>query len=638
MPKYEFADEPVPAAKGKYQFVDETGATPAMAVPPLDPLTGRTQMPGATMSDAESRKAGLMAGLAAVSVAAVPLGAAIGGSALAIEGLPALAAFARMGPAATALMQGLARVPGAAAGATAGSLASIVLGMLARDKDAPKTMGEVAGRVGKDVAITVPMEFAGPFGTAAVLGLRKGAISMLEKSSAGKALAALGEKATAQEAELGALRVKLASDTAKAAEVEFHNAVAEKAVAGIGPLKARPVGPVEARRVAAATNTAFEEANRAAYDAVKSVGGEVNVTGPVSEFVRTIKGTERGGSLISKLNQPTEGVMGLVKSGEVGLEETLRLAKGDIASFVVKRPAELARQPLSAVVDARSTLSQMAHDSARFTPDERDALTALKNGLDQVISSRMAQAGPEAAGLWRTTLNGTAARARIMETTMYDVLKKEGPESLGNFLLPNDPASAAQLRLMLVKTGKTDLIPQINRSFLDGMTKNAKGEVDLGGLAARLDDYGPTVSAWFKGQPERTTLDNLRRISQRVNSLESSTGVKSKFALDETKDAIAKGEAKLAQIMAGKEAEGADVVAGVASHALLGKLGGMVSGAGRETTAWALNVAKSPKNTADFLEAVRLFEAGDTRTATKLLYGAMGLYHVEKGSRFIKSH
>lgn len=563
----------------------------AMIVPPIDPRTWRTQMPGRTMSEKETMD---------YAAETVPLAAGIAASMLTPVGWGgALAGLARLGPTGTLLMKGAELgLRGAATGVATylGTLWEQGIKAAADTETAPKSFAEANKKALGNAAWGAGMEVGVPLATAAVskpVGwawqkFGEGAIQWAKGTKIGqqiearvKALSALDAKSaafqkTARELDdlVQQANKAKADELGRLASIEEQKNVASEVLDQFGKIDAGPSHAARAANMAKQYDDVMGRKVTALYKGVEQLGGSVDLRYAAQQFVKDFNSLPRGSNLVYLLNQPTADMAQAVKVGAKGITKVSPAApaprlygeagtpsayalkmpesvdEGQRLSQLIFSPGALANQPLDAVVQGRGTLSAWANDP-RFTPAERDILKKFLGNYDTAIENRLSEVGPEAVGMFRAAKNLYGASEEIKKDIAYKVMSKD-PKSVADLIEPGRPKSVARILQVMRETGNEALIPVTQRQVLNDIMVGRNGAMDLGAVAGKLDAYGASIPALFRNPADLAQVNRLRQISMEVKRLEASAGAKSSAALDRLNRELAdlgKRQAKVAEGM-----------------------------------------------------------------------------------------
>jgi len=562
---------------------------PAMIAPPIDPRTGRTQMPGRTMTEGETMD---------YAAETVPLALGIAASAWTPVGWGgALAGMARLGRTGTLLMKGAelgVRAATVGAATYTGAMGEQGIKAAADTETAPKSLAEANKRALGNAAWGAGMEAGIPLATAAVakpLGwawdkFGDGAYAWAKGTRVGqqiearvKALSALDSKSaaftkTAKELDdlvMQANNAK-ADELARIASVEERKNVALEVLDEFGKIDAGPSHAARAANMAEQYDKVMGKKVTTLYKGVEQMGGTVDLRGATQEFVKDFNALPRGSNLVALLNQPTTDMAEAVKTGAKGVTKVsptkaaprLYGEAGSPSAYALKMPesveegkrlsqllfspGELAAQPLDAVVQGRGTLSAWANDP-RFTPAERDILKKFLGNYDTAIENRLNEVGPEAVGMFRAAKNLYGASEEIKKDIAYKVMSKD-PKSVADLIEPGRPKSVARILQVMRETGNEGLIPVTQRQVLNDIMVGRNGAMDLGSVAGKLDAYGASIPALFRNPSDLAQVNRLRQISMEVKQLEASAGAKSSATLDrlnKTLDDLSRKQAKVSE-------------------------------------------------------------------------------------------
>jgi hypothetical protein len=205
---------------------------------------------------------------------------------------------------------------------------------------------------------------------------------------------------------------------------------------------------------------------------------------------------------------------------------------------------KLRKATIPGLIEVRSTASQIANDAA--APAEARLVaqrilgpwdtSAQKYALDTFIEKGLAPAGEHGIAAYRTAIKYYAEAQNITEQALYHLAKSQ-PYRLHEFVTPANPQSVDTLRSMAEKAKMPELIPQIQRQWME-----KEVEKGLTGLRERtVEKYGAeTVNRLFKEPEARKSFENLLSISDLYQRKIAAVGVGPATAADAVNAELAK--------------------------------------------------------------------------------------------------
>jgi len=477
------------------------GKPPALAVPPVDPLTGRTQTAGRTMSQGETLDYALETlPTAGALVATIPMSA------------PTAA-----GLGVGALIRAAATRAGVAGlGGLGGSLLKSGAQSALETPGAPKTKADVINRAVEDTAMQGMMQVAGEIPGVAFPAIAKGAAKFgasLPRTKGG--LQYLRGKW--DEIKLAADAKRVTADTTAAAVVDdFRTAIAPHEIGEIP------------RDAAAIFRQRFTEAERTGYEKMEEAlaGTRIDYRDVADRIValEAKRPKARGG--LSVATEPEGDWAKLVKAMKAG-----QTVKGD-ASLMTLRPARNAVEAGNAVIRARSTISQRLWDAKHgkinmaegHTKEYVAGLEDLLKSLDQKIIGAANGIDPLLGEGYRALLDFSGSHRQVMKSAIFK-MAEENKGDMAKVLLSSRHPENVDIFMELVKGGKmsADDLAAVQRAGVESMLlrsgKGGEKVLDLESFSTRLGQTGEAGKRLFADPKSKTMVENLRSLSNEVKAL-----------------------------------------------------------------------------------------------------------------------
>lgn len=468
----------------------------AMQVPLTDPLTGRQQTKGRTMSTPESIN---------YAAKALPMAGAIAGGTLATGGaLPAIGAAGLLAGGGEAIRQAIPAL---------GEL----LGMSHGEGRETSSYGAAKG-----IAIE-GVKGAAAEGAGRVVGYGLGKVA--EKLPAvGRAVkSALGKTSGAE-----ILRgEKMRTVAEKAAAVSLENTakvqLAEKTAQGIADRFTTPISQESAPQAVRTLQEGFEKTTKAAHDAaygaiketLAAAGKPVNLTEISKAVVELEKTVPRLKGTFRPLTEPNPEWAELVKRAEKFSKPTVREVPAEVSPILdasgkptVTRaasstvlPAADAGESAAALIDAKGTVSQRIRDlvaqKAKGAPINDEYLEGLRK-IHAGIKEKIAEVGgPGVQSALSAVDKSFAQGAEIKASALYKIAKTHPERVPGAVLDAKFPENAAIFHKMTKTLGPEgeEMVKTVQRAAIDKLIGG-----DISSIHARLAAAGRSTEALFPGE------------------------------------------------------------------------------------------------------------------------------------------
>jgi len=482
------------------------------------------------------------------SLESMPLVSAVAASFLQPEvGIPALARLGFGGKALQFLVNSVARI-GTQAGAAGATRTGVEMVKGATPVEAMQAGGEEAKGVAKAAAIG---EGAGAVLTG--LGAAKPMLkTLLKKTPAGEKYGETIRTAITEQAQQDANAI--VSQVADAAPSEL---IGEQAGA-----MARKFDKITIHKATALREIPIQTAVAAKL--------KVDISPILQDLKGMLTATEQSAGALSPLAGAEARALEVTEGARVGtkptepLTEGLRQAKGALMTPEVSKMVSDFGDQLRAILKAKTastaalmevqgTTSQLlASENIPFSlrrvlqkigGDDPLNPTARING---VIRGSLSRVGDDAVASWDTALGYYGKIQDVKEQALYGLIKKT-PEKVHAYIAPNQPATSNTLRKMISETGDADLLPRVQRKWLEDRV--AKRGVT--GVREEIESYGEkTVGNLMREPKAAAAVENVKQLSDSLNSRLNAVGV----GAEKTRDVLAEAAMKagLSQIPGGR--------------------------------------------------------------------------------------
>jgi hypothetical protein len=540
--KYQSVDLPK-----KYQAVDVEPKLPAMQVPPIDPLTGRTQTAGRTMSQGET----LDYALATIPTATALIATAPISSPTAAAGV-GLGAFIR----AAALRSVAAGVGGGVGSVLESSLQS---GM--DTPGAPKTTADVINRAVESGVTQSALqglgEGIGLVGPATVKAGQKFAESLPRTRGGMQYLRGKWDE------------IKLAADARRATALETAGQTVDDFRSTFGPHEvgetAQDAATVFRKRFVAKEAEGYRKMEEAL------AGTKIDYRDVAQRLIELEKKRPKATGGMAKFTEPENDWAALVKAMEEGQKPTVvpgfkgeARVRGPLGEMIQPgapgtlsiKAAPNAEGAGDAILRARSTISQRLWDIKNgkiqmpegHTREYAQGLEELLKSIDQKIIGAAHSIDPLLGEGYRELLKFSGSNREIMKHVVFR-MSEENKGDLAKTLLSSRHPENVNVFMELAKSGqlKADDIAGVQRAGLESMLlrsgKGGEKVMDIESFAARLSETGEAGKRLFADPKAKATVDRLAQLSREVRALP-------KKPSDVGLDVVESNEAKLMELVA----------------------------------------------------------------------------------------
>lgn len=517
------------------------GQPRAMSIPPTDPLTGRQQMAGRTMTGRESLRYA-----ADTALTTLPTIGAIAAAQMTPAGpeVDALLAARFGGPLAGRLVGFIARTLSVGAGGEIGGAVEQT-GRAATGIGAPKNVKEALQKSHEAglgmMEMQIGGEAAGGLAASLAPGIKAGAegfTSIMRRSIGGRFIQGQADKATI---------------LANSVVVEKANAAATEALAALGPKVAPEQMSARAEIMMRRTRDAMNAQARGIYDMQKSVlaGKTADLVPAAKAIIRLEETIPRYKGTFKPLTSPDPEWAELVeRAKQFSKEKTVKTKTGlldetgqPIIRTGTKPPVDVS-EDARALVDARATINKRLWDLKEAEragePVNREYIDGMQRlvGIhDDLIRKKLKEIGGKPAEqLVDVAKNFFNAESRINEQMFYRALRKD-PSRVVDMILPDSGKgdgvkTVAHLEAAAKAANMQEFLPEVRRRWLEGLITDKDGKIAVFDLEPALAKYGRTAQAMMRSPEDKATLARLRKIAEERMQLKDTPKTQGYTSLD----------------------------------------------------------------------------------------------------------